>query len=78
MSGNKLLDVREIDKRFRKKIILNLFSELKDEHELELLSDHSLAPLNKLFQYENMVFLNGRTWKTDLIFGKYRYVKLIL
>ena len=60
MSGNQLLDVREIDKRFRKKIILNLFSELKDEQELELLSDHSLAPLNKLFQYEKHGFFE---WK---------------
>ena len=60
MSGNKILDVREIDKQFRIKIILNLFADLKDEQELELLSDHSLAPLNKLFQKEKHGFFE---WK---------------
>ncbi len=52
MSGNKVLDVREVDKRFRKNIILNLFNDLPDGEQLELISDHSLAPLNKLFQKE--------------------------
>ena len=56
MSGNKVLDVREIDKRFRKKVILNLFDELQDGENLELISDHSLAPLHKLFQKEKQGF----------------------
>lgn len=56
MSGNKILDVREIDKQFRKKMILNLFSDLKDGQKLDLLSDHSLAPLHKLFQKEKHGF----------------------
>lgn len=56
MSGNKVLDVREIDKRFRKKLILNLFDELHDEQHLELISDHSLAPLQKLFLKEKQGF----------------------
>ena len=50
MDSNKVLDVREISKQFRKKIILSLFDELKDGQKLELISDHSLAPLHKLFQ----------------------------
>ncbi len=58
MSGNKILDVREIDKRFRIKIILNLFDDLNDGQKLELISDHSLAPLSKLFQIEKEGFFN--------------------
>lgn len=58
MSGNKVLDVREVDKRFRKKIILNLFDDLLDAQQLELISDHSLAPLNKLFQKEKHGFFS--------------------
>ncbi len=54
--GNIVLDVREIDKKFRKKTILGLFNDLSDNHELELISDHSLAPLNKLFQKEKNGF----------------------
>ncbi|MCG8307428.1 MAG: DUF2249 domain-containing protein [Cytophagales bacterium] len=65
MNGNKILDVREIDKRFRKKIILSLFDELKDGQQLELISDHSLAPLQKLFQKEKHGF---HEW-TDLESG---------
>lgn len=56
MSGNKVLDVRGIDKRFRKKIVLNLFADLKEDQLLELISDHSLAPLNMLFQKEKRGF----------------------
>lgn len=56
MSGNKVLDVREINKKFRKKIILNLFEDLKEGQKLELLSDHSLAPLNILFNIEKHGF----------------------
>lgn len=56
MNGNKRLDVREIDKKFRKKTILNLFDNLPDNNQLELISDHSLAPLNKLFQIEKNGF----------------------
>lgn len=56
MSGNKVLDVREIDKKFRKKIILNLFNDLKEGKNLELISDHSLAPLNILFNIEKHGF----------------------
>lgn len=62
MSGDKVLDVREIDKRFRKMMILNLFNDLKDGKKIELISDHSLAPLNKLFQKEKHGFFE---W-TDL------------
>ena len=54
--GNIVLDVREIDKKFRKKTILSLFDDLSDNHELELISDHSLAPLNKLFHKEKNGF----------------------
>ncbi len=49
MIENRVLDVREIDKSFRKKIILNLFNELDDGQQLILISNHNLAPLNKLF-----------------------------
>ena len=56
MGGIKILDVREIDKQFRKKIILNLFDELNDGDRLELISDHSLTPLNKLFLKEKQGF----------------------
>ena len=56
MGGIKILDVREIDKQFRKKIILNLFDELNDGDLLELISDHSLIPLNKLFLKEKQGF----------------------
>ncbi|MCK5281398.1 MAG: DUF2249 domain-containing protein [Cyclobacteriaceae bacterium] len=73
MSGNKVLDVREIDKRFRKRIILNLFGDLQEGQKLELLSDHSLAPLNMLFQKEKHGFFewtdleNGPTlWKISI------------
>jgi regulator of cell morphogenesis and NO signaling len=62
MSGNRVLDVREIDKRFRKKIVLNLFNDLEEGQQLELISDHSLAPLNLLFQKEKHGFFE---W-TDL------------
>jgi regulator of cell morphogenesis and NO signaling len=65
MSGNKVLDVREIDKRFRKKIILNNFDDLLDEQQLELISNHSLAPLNKLFFKERHGFFS---W-SDLVSG---------
>ena len=60
MSGKKVLDVREIDKRFRKKTILKIFDELSDNQQLELISDHSLAPLKKLFQNEKHGFFE---WK---------------
>lgn len=60
MEGNKQLDVREIDKRFRKKTILSIFDDLEDGHTLELTSDHSLAPLEKLFQKEKQGFFE---WK---------------
>ena len=56
MEDKKVLDVREIDKPFRKKIILSLFDELKDSQKLELISDHSLAPLHKLFKKEKQGF----------------------
>jgi len=58
--GNKVLDVREIDKKFRKKMILNLFDNLPDNNQLELISDHSLAPLNRLFHIEKNGFFE---WK---------------
>lgn len=58
MSGNKILDVREIDKRFRIKVILNLFDDLNDGQQLELISSHSLAPLSKLFQIEKQGFFS--------------------
>jgi regulator of cell morphogenesis and NO signaling len=60
MDGSKVLDVREIDKRFRKKIILELFSELSDGQTLQLISDHSLAPLQILFQKEKQGFFKWR------------------
>jgi regulator of cell morphogenesis and NO signaling len=73
MNMKKILDVRAIDKRFRKKIILNLFSELEDNHQLELISDHSLAPLRMLFQKEMSGFFewqeleNGpEIWKNSI------------
>ncbi|MCK5700638.1 MAG: DUF2249 domain-containing protein, partial [Cyclobacteriaceae bacterium] len=56
MSENKVLDVRGVDKRFRKKMVLNLFADLKEDQQLELISDHSLAPLNILFQKEKHGF----------------------
>ncbi|NJN26819.1 MAG: DUF2249 domain-containing protein [Cyclobacteriaceae bacterium] len=62
MIGDKVLDVREIDKRLRKMMILNLFDALADGQKLELISDHSLAPLYKLFQKEKQGFFE---W-TDL------------
>ena len=52
MSTKKVLDVREINKQFRKKTILGLFDKLRDDESIELISDHSLAPLNKLFDRE--------------------------
>ena len=60
MDGKTVLDVREIDKRFRKKIILNMFNDLSDGQYLELISDHSLAPLHKLFQKERQGFFEWR------------------
>lgn len=60
MNSVRDLDVREIDKRFRKKIILNLFDGLKDGQDLELTSDHSLAPLHKLFEKEKNGFFEWR------------------
>jgi len=60
MNGDKQLDVREIDKRFRKKTILGLFNQLTDGQALELVSDHSLAPLKKLFEKEKQGFFE---WK---------------
>ena len=56
MTKKRVLDVREIDKHFRKKVILNMFAELLDEQYLELISDHSLAPLQKLFQKQKQGF----------------------
>ncbi len=56
MIENRVLDVREIDKSFRKKIILNLFNELDDGQQLILISNHNLAPLNKLFQKQKHGF----------------------
>lgn len=74
MSGKKVLDVREIDKKFRKKIILNYFDELSDDQNLELISDHSLAPLHKLFQKERQGFFEWadlekgpETWKISIV-----------
>lgn len=58
MGESKVLDVREIDKKFRKKIILNLFDDLIGDQKIELISDHSLAPLNKLFLKEKHGFFN--------------------
>ena len=52
MSDNKKLDVREIDKKYRKKLILSTFEALSDGNHLELVSNHSLAPLYKLFSKE--------------------------
>lgn len=56
MIEDRVLDVREINKSFRKKTILNLFSDLKDGQQLILISDHSLAPLHKLFQRQKHGF----------------------
>lgn len=56
MIESRVLDVREIDKSFRKKIILNLFSDLGDGQLLILISNHSLAPLHKLFQKQKHGF----------------------
>ena len=62
MTKKRILDVREIDKHFRKKIILSMFAELLDGQYLELTSDHSLAPLQKLFQKENHGYFK---WQED-------------
>lgn len=62
MKGDKVLDVREIDKRFRKKIILNLFDSLHDGNTLALISNHSLSPLQKLFHKEKHGFFD---WKEE-------------
>ncbi len=59
MSGKKVFDVRGVDKSLRKKIIFKLFHELKDGKHLELISNHSLAPLYKIFQKEKQDFF---TW----------------
>lgn len=74
MSKDKILDVREIDKRFRKMMILNLFDDLKDGQKIELISDHSLAPLNKLFQKDKHGFFewsdleNGpQIWRISIL-----------
>ena len=56
MSDKKILDVRGVDKIFRKKMVLNIFADLKENQQLELISDHSLAPLNRLFQKEKHGF----------------------
>jgi len=68
-----ILDVREIDKRFRKKTVFSLYGQLTDGQQLLILSDHSLAPLNKLFQQEHAgffewaVILDGpEIWKTSI------------
>lgn len=70
MSGKKVLDVREVDKSLRKKVILNLFDELKDGKQLELISGHNLNPLHKVFQKEKQGFFSWEeiecgpeTWK---------------
>ena len=81
MDGNRVLDVREIDKKFRKKVILNLFDELKDGQTLTLISDHSLVPLEKLFQKEKQGFFEWeeledgpKMWKISL--RKIEYLNL--
>jgi len=51
-----VLDVREIDKKFRKKTILNFFDELSEDQNLMLISSHSLAPLHKVFLKERNGF----------------------
>ena len=56
MKDSKSLDVRPIEKPYRKQLILNLFENLKDEEQLELISDHSLIPLKKLFEIEKQGF----------------------
>jgi len=68
-----ILDVREIDKRFRKKTVFNLYGQLTDGQQLLILSDHSLAPLNKLFQQEHAGFFEWSVlqdgpelWKTAI------------
>ncbi len=73
MTEKRILDVREIDKNFRKKIILGMFAELLDGQYLELTSDHSLAPLQKLFQKEKHGFFKWKEvesgpdeWKTTI------------
>lgn len=74
MTGeDKVLDVREIDPRYRKKTILSLFGQLTDGQCLILISNHSLAPLNRLFQLEHQGFFewseleNGpQIWKISI------------
>jgi regulator of cell morphogenesis and NO signaling len=68
-----ILDVREIDKRFRKKTVFSLYGQLTDGQQLLILSDHSLAPLNKLFQQEHAGFFEWvvlqdgpELWKTSI------------
>lgn len=51
-----VIDVRELDKKFRKKTILSIFDDLPDNDKIILLSDHSLAPLSKLFSKERKGF----------------------
>ncbi len=70
---DKVLDVREIDPRYRKKTILGLFGQLTDGQCLILISNHSLAPLNKLFQQEHQGFFEWSVledgpelWKTSI------------
>lgn len=58
MRKNKILDVRKIEKLFRKNLILKLFNDLDDGQQLELISDHSLIPLNKLFQKEMLGYFS--------------------
>lgn len=58
-----ILDVREIDKRFRKKTVFNLYGQLTEGQQLLILSDHSLAPLNKLFQQEHAGFFEWAVLK---------------
>lgn len=58
MKYKNSLDVRTIEKPYRKTLILNLFEKLEDGEQLELISDHSLMPLKKLFEIENQGFFD--------------------
>ncbi len=58
MSEKKSLDVRNIEKPYRKTLILNLFDELEDGGQLELVNDHGLMPLKKLFEIEKQGFFD--------------------
>ena len=61
--GNTILDVREIQKNYRKKTILTLFNDLSDNECLVLISDHNLAPLYKLFRKEKSGFFKWEDTK---------------